>query len=187
MSKGNSGLFNGTIGWNNSPEGREAIELAALTALMSKRAVSLDLQPHKAKMTIMSRKQMKSIEKKITSRTATKEEYKMYTWSKNMNKHRKHAVKEFWRQEKLRLLKGKKTTHNWTEEQRQDILKGKTPKFKGKALEGHHTYSVLLYPHLAKYGLVIYPATKKEHRQGWHGGNTKNSMPGRPIKYIMEF
>ena len=54
-------------------------------------------------------------------------------------------------------------------------------------LDSHHTYSVAKYPHLANRGELIYPATKYEHRQGWHGGNMRNSLPGKPINKIEEF
>ena len=33
---------------------------------------------------------------------------------------------------------------------------------------------------------IIYPVTKYEHRQGWHGGNMRNSLPGKPINRIEE-
>lgn len=34
---------------------------------------------------------------------------------------------------------------------------------------------------------VIYPATFNEHLKGWHGGNFRNSLPGEPIKTIIDF
>ena len=54
-------------------------------------------------------------------------------------------------------------------------------------MQGHHSYSVSKYPHLADCGEVIFPTTRNEHLNGWHGGNYKNSMPGEPIFSIMDF
>ena len=56
-----------------------------------------------------------------------------------------------------------------------------------KTIQGHYSYSVSKYPHLADKGEVIYPATANEHLNGWHGGNYKNSLPGEPIKTILDF
>ena len=54
-------------------------------------------------------------------------------------------------------------------------------------IQGHHSYSVSKYPHLAGKSAIIYPATFNEHLNGWHGGNFKNSKSGRPIKDIRDF
>lgn len=54
-------------------------------------------------------------------------------------------------------------------------------------MQGHHSYSVSKYPHLADCGEVIFLTTRNEHFNGWHGGNYKNSMPGEPISSIMDF
>ncbi|MDF2791098.1 MAG: hypothetical protein K0S80_4200, partial [Neobacillus sp.] len=34
---------------------------------------------------------------------------------------------------------------------------------------------------------IIYPVTPNEHFNGWHGGNWKNSLPGKPINPIEDF
>ena len=49
------------------------------------------------------------------------------------------------------------------------------------------SYSASQYPHLANKGEVIYSATPNEHFKGWHGGNWKNSLPGKPINSIDDF
>lgn len=49
-------------------------------------------------------------------------------------------------------------------------------------MQGHHTYSVSHYPHLAGNHKVIYPVSFEEHLYEWHGGNFKNSLPGKPFK-----
>ena len=57
----------------------------------------------------------------------------------------------------------------------------------GKPIQGHHTFSVSKYPHLAGKGEGIYPATNNEHLNGWHCGNYSNSLPGKPIKLFLDF
>lgn len=66
-------------------------------------------------------------------------------------------------------------------------MEGKKPKYNGKTLQGHHSYSVSQYPHLAGRSEVIWPVTANEHFRGWHGGNWKNSLPGKPIVDIDDF
>ena len=78
-------------------------------------------------------------------------------------------------------------TRNWTKEQRNDIINDRHPKFNGKAIQGHHSYSASKYPQLANLGDLIYPATFREHLYGWHGGAYRKSLPGMPIKIIIEF
>ncbi|ROR31430.1 HNH/endonuclease VII toxin of polymorphic toxin system [Mobilisporobacter senegalensis] len=96
-------------------------------------------------------------------------------------------VKQFWNQERERILAGQNPTRNWSQEQLNDILQGNVPKYNGKPIQGHHTYSASKYPHLSNEGEVIYPVTKNEHLQGWHGGNYKKSLPGEPIVEIIDF
>ena len=86
-----------------------------------------------------------------------------------------------------RILNNESLTRNWTQEQINDILSGKKPKFDGKTIQGHHTYSASQYPQLANRGEIIYPVTQNEHFKGWHGGNWKNSLPGRQIDDIYDF
>lgn len=58
---------------------------------------------------------------------------------------------------------------------------------KGKRCKDITSYSASKFPHLSDKGEVIYPATIREHLYGWHGGNYKNSLPGKPIKDIKDF
>lgn len=88
---------------------------------------------------------------------------------------------------RLGLQKGENGTRNWSPQQKADILNGKRPTYNGKTIQGHHTYSVSKYPHLSGNSEVIYPATFNEHLKGWHGGNFRNSLPGEPIKTIIDF
>lgn len=104
-----------------------------------------------------------------------------------MSTKRQNDVNKFWEQERTRLQNGENGTRNWSPQQKADILNGKRPTYNGKTIQGHHSYSVSKYPHLADKGEVIYPATANEHLNGWHGGNYKNSLPGEPIKTILDF
>ena len=72
-------------------------------------------------------------------------------------------------------------TRQWNSQQTEDILNGRRPKYNEKTIQGHHTYSASKYPHLANRAGVIFPVTFEEHLKGWHGGNFKNSKPGKPI------
>ncbi len=97
-------------------------------------------------------------------------------------------IQNHWnKEERERIIKGESTTRNWTTEQIQDILNGRTPKYDGKPIQGHHSYSASKFPHLADKGEIIYPVTPNEHLKGWHGGNFKNSRPGEPIIDINDF
>lgn len=184
MSKGNSGLFKGTVG----EKSENNIGINELINIIKERTKDLDLREHPIKNKELSKKKMKEIRKKIKKRTATKEEFHNYTWNKKIDKHRKEAVSHFWEEERIRLKKRLSGTRNWNEEQKKVIIAGKKkPKYKGKTLQGHHSYSVSLYPHLANKHEVIVPLSYTEHFKGWHGGNFKNSYPGKPIKFIIEF
>ena len=179
MTKPDSGLFKDTIGLDDFYGDAESVIAA--------RVAGLDLTPHPITQKQLSAKQMERLKTKIENRTATKEEYVQYMWNKRFKKRRDKAIKDFWDVEMLILSKGEKGTRNWTDEQIVEILKGNKAKFAGKTVEGHHAYSASEFPHLANNYLVIYPATHNEHLKGWHGGNYKNSLPGRRIRRIKEF
>ena len=106
---------------------------------------------------------------------------------KRLKKRRDLGVKRFWKSERSRIINNEKTTRNWNAQQMHDIIIGKRPKFLDKTIQGHHTYSVSDYPHLADKGEIIFPATFNEHLYGWHGGDYKKSLPGKQIKRIREF
>lgn len=179
MSKPPSGLFNGTKG--------EIAFFGDAEILIAARTANLDLREHPTTHKQLNAKERRSLAQKIRYRTATREEYERYMWDKRFGKRRRAGIKNFWKQERNRLERGERGSRNWTPEQRTAILAGKTPKFNGKPIQSHHTYSARNYPHLANLGEVIYPATPYEHRMGWHGGNHKNSLPGKRIRPIHEF
>lgn len=179
MSKPPSGLFLGTKG--------ELAFYGDAESLIAARVLGLDLREHPLTRKQLSSKQRKEIKKRIEARTATHEEYKHYLWDQRLRNRRKAGVDMFWAEEALRIASGQKGTRNWTAEQREDILAGHKPKFKGRTLESHHTFSVLKYPHLANVGGVIYPATHLEHKKGWHGGSYRKSKPGKRYNRLNEF
>jgi len=178
MSKGNSGLFHGTTGDSLQNSAEKIIE---------SRTMGLDLREHPVTQKQLSPAQKAKLQAKVRSRTATKEDYKALKWNKRFSKRRHTGVKNFWRQERARILNNQKPTRNWSAEQINEILHSRTPRFEGKAMEGHHAYSASRYPHLANRGEVIYPATHHEHHKGWHGGNYKESKPGSRIQKIEDF
>lgn len=143
------------------------------------RVKGLDLREHPVKYkSPLSRREIKE---KISKRTASKDEYKKYNSMNRLDKRRKKGVNEFWKQERRRIKRGEPTTRNWTSDQRNDILHNRKPKINGKSVQGHHTYNVSKYPHLADKGEVIFPASFEEHLYVWHGGNFQNSLPGMPF------
>lgn len=175
MSKSLSNHFHGTTGERRFFASRGQSE----GDIIQSRVQELDLREHpvKYKSTLSRRK----IKEKIDNRTASKDDYKKYSSLTRLAKRRKKGVNEFWKQERRRIKKGEPTTRNWTAEQRNDILHNRIPKVNGKSMQGHHSYSVSRYPHLANKGEVIFPATFEEHLYVWHGGNFKNNLPGRPF------
>ena len=198
MNHGNSGLAHGT---NGAPqltlENSDAIFVASanesklalehIIKTLSERTKGLDLREHPSVHRQLGKAKLKTLEKKVKARRATKKEYKEYKWNVRFRERRKKGIKRFWRQERERLLRGERGTRNWSKEQRDAIIRGETPKFKGLYIIGHHSYSVVKYPHLADKGEIIYPATTREHFRGWHGGNYKKSTAGKPIVLIIDF
>jgi hypothetical protein len=178
MTKPDSGLFKDTSGIDDFYGDAERV--------IAERVQGLDLTPHPVKQKQLSSKQNNKIKSKIAQRKATREEYKRYIWNKRFKRRRDEGVINFWLSEQSRIENGQPTTRNWTKEQQQAILNGGKPTFNGRALAGHHTYSATQYPHLANMAAVIYPATFTEHLKGWHGGNYKNSLPGKRIRRIEE-
>ena len=183
MSKPISGHFSGTTGYTSSK--KIISQFQNKHVKISSKA--LDTREHPTKFKQMSSKKLKILRKKIEDRTITKEEYKRLHWQKRLTTRRNTAIKEFWKSEIRRIKLGLPTTRNWSAKQLQEILSGKKPTFKGKTMASHHLYSVSKYPHLANRKELIYPATVYEHIYGFHGGNTKNSLPGIPIRNIKEF
>lgn len=172
MSKGISGLFIGTLGEKKTYHSQD---------LIASRVKGLDLREHPREISLTA-KQRKEISIKIKNRTATRQEYKKYISDYRFDRRRKAGIREFWIQEQTRILRGEPATRAWSKDQIQAILRSELPRYNGKVIQGHHTYSASRYPHLANKGAVIFPVTFDEHLYGWHGGNFKNSRPGRPIK-----
>ncbi len=181
MSKPSSGYFSGTLGYKASKS------ISTNDKKPDKIKDKLDLREHPTKYKQLSSKKLKQLRKKEANRTITKKEYKQKEWQKRLNKRRQTGIDDFWHHEKFLIETKSKTTRAWSAEQRTDILNNKKPKFEGSTMHSHHTYSVAKYPHLANIGSLIYPATSNEHRNGWHGGNYRNSLPGVPIKNIKDF
>ena len=179
MSKPESGLFKGTSGIDDFYGDAESI--------IASRVKGLDLSPHPITQKQLNSKKRKQIKSKIKNRTATKEEYKTFVWNRRLSARRKKGIDEFWKAEKNLVKFGQKGTRNWSHEQKNDILNGKKPKYNNKTIQAHHSFNVAQFPHLANLGETIYPATPKEHLKGWHGGNYKNSKPGKRIRRIREF
>nr|WP_278335285.1 pre-toxin TG domain-containing protein [Clostridium kluyveri] len=168
-------------------EASEGVRNPNAKEIISERVSGLDLNEHQLTNKQLSSKKMSEIKSKIDNRTVTKAEYEAYEWNKRFSARRREGVKQFWNQERERIINGESTTRNWTTEQIEDILNGRTPKYDGKPIQGHHSYSASQYPHLADKGEIIYPVTPNEHLKGWHGGNFKNSSPGEPIIDINDF
>ena len=191
MSKSISHHFSGTGGhkafYGNDLSGfidsRKTAE-----EVIKERTKDLDTNPHPIlHKKVLSKKQMSKIGRKIDERSATMKEYKNYKMTERLDKRRKKAVKDFFRAEKYRLEHGLPTTRKWTPEQERYLRAGERPRFNGKTIQGHHTYSVKMFPHLADRHEIIYPVTYAEHLYGWHGGNFRNSLPGKPINHIKSF
>ena len=174
MSKPNSGHFRGTTGCRS-------VQRHDPGGIIEEK--NLDTREHPTKYKQLSSKKLKALREKVANRTITKEEYKRLDWQNRLDNRRKAGIDSFWDRERDRISLNLPTTRNWSAEQRADILNHKMPKYNGKSMQSHHTYSVAKYPHLANRGNLIYPVTVYEHMNRWHYKGTKNSLPGRPNNY----
>ena len=179
MSKPPCGLWSGTAG--------ELSFYGDAEAVVAERVAGLDLREHPVGQKQLSNASRARIKRRIESRTATREEWERYMWDKRLARRRKTGIDSFWKAERARLANGERGTRNWSENQRLEILSGKKPQYNGQTMQAHHTYSVLLYPHLANSPEVLYPATPYEHLKGWHDGSYRKSLPGKRIRRINEF
>ncbi|NMD71601.1 hypothetical protein HHO41_14970 [Bacillus sp. DNRA2] len=148
--------------------------------IIAERTKGLDLTLRETPYKIMGSKKMKQLNENVKNRTITREEWKQLMWNKRFKRRRDNGVDDFWEQERERLLNGE-ATRVWTEKQAKDIINGKAPKYEGKTMIGHHTYSASKYPQIANKGEIIYPLTFREHLYRWHGGSYKKSLPGKPL------
>ena len=179
MSKPPCGLWSGTIG--------ELSFYGDAEAVIAERVAGLDLREHPVQQRQLSNASRARIRRRIESRTATREEWERYMWDKRLVRRRREGVKAFWNEERRRLVNGEKGTRNWSRVQLDEIMHGSSPTYNGRKLQAHHSYSVMLYPHLANNPAVLYPATPYEHLKGWHGGSYRKSIPGVRIRRISEF
>jgi RHS repeat-associated protein len=129
----------------------------------------------------LSPKQRARLQQKLNNRTITRQEFAHLDWDRRFTNRRARGVDRFWSQERRNLRNGGTGTRNWTPEQRNDILAGRTPTHNGKPIEGHHKYNALDHPHIADDPNNIYPATDVEHLNRWHGGNYQNDTYGKPL------
>lgn len=176
MSKPSSGHFSGTTGAIHAKHNQDVL---ATSSTKTDSKYDLDYREHPVKNYRST--SINKIRDKVISRTATKNEYKKLEQNRRLANRRKSGIREFWRQERERLKNNQKGTRNWSAEQIHDIKAGRTPKLNGKSLQSHHIYAVNKYPHLANKGRIIYPVTFDEHFYGFHNGNFKNSLPGKPF------
>ena len=183
MSKPSKDLFRGTMGALKSGDHPEDI----IAKRIAESGGNIDLREHPLQQSQLSAKQRKALKEKRDNRTMTADEWKRLEWDRRFRRRRDNGVNEFWEQERERLAAGKPGTRNWTSEQRSAILRGDKPMFNGITMQGHHTYSAAKYPHLANRGVIIFPATRKEHRIAWHDRNFKKSLAGRPYRRYKEF
>ncbi len=138
--------------------------------------------------TTLSKKKTTEIKQKVDDRAASKEEWEKLQSDKRFNNRRKRGVDKFWSEEKKRLKNGEEGTRDWSDPQREQILSSdrKKPTFDGEPIEGHHKYNAQDYPQIADDPSNIYPATKIEHHQRWHGGNFQNETSGKPLNPLFE-
>jgi len=177
MSKTLSNHFHGTTGERKFLKVSHQHEYE--DDIIKERTQGLDLREHP--VIYKSSLSKKVIKDKVNNRTASRDDYRKIDAMERLAKRRRKGVNEFWKQERRRIKKGERTTLNWTAEQRDDILHNRRPKVDGRSLQGHHTYSVSKYPHLANKGEIIFPVTFEDHLYVWHGGNFQNSLPGKPF------
>lgn len=185
MSKPLSGHFNGTMGFRNTKN--LIVPKQIQNAIIKLKKDKTQIEEHPTKYKQLGSKKIKEFNEKIEKRSLSRDEYKRMRFNERLRKRRQAAIDAFWAIERNSIEHNLPTTRKWDSQQRADILRGRRPKYRGATMQSHHTYSVAKYPHLANQPDLIYPVTRKEHIYGWHGGNTRNSLPGRPIKYIVEF
>jgi uncharacterized Zn-binding protein involved in type VI secretion len=137
----------------------------------------------------VTKTQRASLKAKLENRTLTKNEYKRMEWDRRFANKRAKGVSRFWADERARLKLGEPTTRDWSVEQKTDILASRTPKYNNESIQGHHKYNALDHPQLASDPKNIYPATRTEHFERWHGGSWRNDSFGKPlnVKFPEEF
>lgn len=94
--------------------------------------------------------------------------------------HRSKGVDLFWKYERLNVQMGGRGSINWTESQRQELLRelkkpSEIPNVRG--YEGHHKRNVAHYPKNQADAGNIVPLTRKEHLNA-HKGDWRNKTEG---------
>ena len=179
MSKPSSGHFIGTAGSNSTFKNLSQKDYKSGIILPK----GIDTREHPTKYKQLSSKRRKDLREKEDNHTITKEEYRRLNWQRRLDKRRRDGIEAFWEAEADRINRKLPTTRNWTVTQREAILNGLRPKFKGEPMQSHHTYNVAKYPHLASIGFLIYPVTRNEHFNRWHNRSYTKSLPGKPMNY----
>ncbi len=113
MSKPSSGHFSGTTGAKNTYN--YVMSNRSASDIIAERTSGLDLREHPIKS--RSKTPLKAINRKIHDRTATKAEYKKHYQASRLKDRRKRAVKDFWDDERERLMQHQPATRKWTKEQ----------------------------------------------------------------------
>lgn len=151
--------------------------------------VAPEVPTYEAPFNPLTKTQRADLKAKLDSRTITKEEYQRLEWDRRFANRRATGVRRFWAEERASLRAGESGTRNWTAEQREAILAGKRPQYNGETIQGHHKYNALDHPQIANDPNNIYPATKTEHFERWHGGNWRNDTFGEPVNplFLEEF
>ncbi|TDV58962.1 PAAR domain-containing protein [Pseudomonas sp. LP_7_YM] len=154
---------------------------------IQRRAVATDesvkVPTHKVPYSPVTKAQRANLKTKLESRTLTRDEYKRLDWDRRFSNKRAKGVSRFWADERAKLKLGESGTRSWSPEQKADILTNKTPKYNGESIQGHHKYNALDHPQLASDPKNIYPATRTEHFERWHGGNWRNDSFGEPVNF----
>ena len=134
-------------------------------------------------------KQKRALQAKVRNRTITQNEYAHLQWHRRFANRRQRGVDRFWAGER-RLVReytsgtsGRNMpgTRNYSQRQIDELLGGGVPTHNGAPMEGHHTYNALDHPQLADDPTHIYPVTRTEHFERWHGGNFQNDTFGKPL------
>lgn len=129
----------------------------------------------------LTKSQKANLKAKLESRTITNEEYQHLNWDRRFANRRATGVRQFWAEERARLRAGEKGSRNWSPDQQNAILSGKRPTLNGETIEGHHKYNASDHPQIANDPKNIYPATRPEHFNRWHGGSWRNNSFGEPV------
>ena len=186
-------LVNINRGANNVPPVRNSPNSQLNSTLTGNSEIPNNASPnvptYETPFSPLTKAQRADLKTKLESRTITREEYQQLDWDRRFANRRATGVRRFWAEERARLRAGEPGTRNWNPEQREAILAGGRPQFNGETIQGHHKYNALDHPQIANDPNNIYPATKTEHFERWHGGDWRNDTFGKPLnpEFLEEF